>query len=725
MGISVGEFNIPAQQIAQWHMVFTSTDQDRDGVLSTLEMQTLLAKSGLPASVLEQIWKLSDAEMNGRFTWPKFSLAMALTMHRIGGGSVPASRTPSVLQLQSVLETRPPQSTATAASTGGIWTITQATKDKYTSIFAALDTNRDGLITPAEAYEIFKKSQLSQADLENIVQLSHRSPNPNISCRDFVVAMFLINIRMTMPSVALPTVLPQELLDCAAGPILTSAPSPSLPSSTLATSSSSSLPGIPGAHPQLGALTTSSSSALPGLPLAPTLTTSSSSALPGLQQGRSPLNAGLGSGAGLQQHQLEEELRMQSSKLDVELQSLNQQVSTASELLKDTQTAMQQLTDLCQEKESLKAATMKQWQRIQTETKELAERLEAESTRAEKLSLEIKELEQSLHSSQNDQQKMQHDLDQMQEKVQARSAEKKRLLEQQAAKNDQLSSEQKAINELLSQEKKYVRSLAKAQSKTARLDGQLTELGIEKSGVSERIALLKQQLATQRTKNKEKQKAINAQQAEIQALNANAVDLSKHLEEEVAAAPATPTAAAVPEVKPVSPQISRTPALTAPKKSLPAAYVSSKTSTTTASASSLPAETALVSSSPPSGLTASTSPTPILSSSTPNASPSSAAKKVTPSSRTIRPFGTDSDDPSSFVSDDPFSLSNRFLASSVEAKQFFDVETPHQQVDSNLFQTPFGDPNFATSFDFSSNVFSNAEAEPFDFSSPFSNSALQ
>ncbi|KAJ1499776.1 hypothetical protein HMI55_004220, partial [Coelomomyces lativittatus] len=71
----------------------------RDGRLSGSEAQTVLLKSGLLNSDLNQIWNLSDLDHDGQLNCEEFIICMHLIFNALNGSPIPNTLPPYLLPL--------------------------------------------------------------------------------------------------------------------------------------------------------------------------------------------------------------------------------------------------------------------------------------------------------------------------------------------------------------------------------------------------------------------------------------------------------------------------------------------------------------------------------------------------------------------------------------------------------------------------------------------------
>ena len=712
--ILVGEYSISGQQQLQWRTAFNTTDSDRDETLSTAEARFLLQKSGLAAALIEQILQLADVDSTGLFTWPKFALAMTLAVHQLSGKPVPSLRVPAFAQL---LQAFSPAAAAPspAGPHGFSWAISPAALSKYYATFAQVDADADGIVTPTEARELFMKSGLPAEDLQKIWALSFRTPGaPGLNAPDFVLAMFLINARLTV-RIELPQAIPKECADSLLA-LNAQLAQPAAPSGSLAPpplpaggsmpnlqSPMSALP-LPSSAGPLSNLTQAplpSGGSMPNLPLP----SPGAGALPHLPPGHhAAAHAG--------NYAAEEAaLTSRSEKLDQDMQSLNSQISSASGLLDDQKSALAQLQALCDEKAKLKESLLQSWERIQKETLSLGEQLLAEEARIDSFSKEMTQIDADIRAAQESENSARESLEKAQAKTHDQQQQKSKIVAEQKAKTQSLTTMRSQTNELLSKEKKLLRSIAKLSSKTAKIDSDLASVEIERAGVQERISILNGRLESETAKQKSLEAQLALKQSETSAIKAQSAALEQQLSEkqERNQSLLAQQASHIPAPQSPAPQ---PPLASSPPSSRNAALASSPPPSRNAPLSpTLGRAFNPLSPSPPKPLPQATTKAASPSANAPTATPVEKDSRAT-TQRQHPPLGTGSDDPFSFAIVDPFSLYSLSspIVENFKLKTSFRAVTPEDPPSSSAtsfqfpesFATPFDSTSFGETFDFSS-----------------------
>nr|XP_018916715.1 PREDICTED: intersectin-1 isoform X1 [Bemisia tabaci]XP_018916716.1 PREDICTED: intersectin-1 isoform X1 [Bemisia tabaci] len=112
---------------------------------------------------------------------------------------------PGVLEKLSSLDSPPPAVQAPVE-----WSVPHASKLKYTQLFNTHDRTRCGFLSGVQARGLLVQSQLPQADLAKIWDLSDMDSDGQLSCDEFVLAMHLCDLARSKQKI--PSPLPIDLI---------------------------------------------------------------------------------------------------------------------------------------------------------------------------------------------------------------------------------------------------------------------------------------------------------------------------------------------------------------------------------------------------------------------------------------------------------------------------------------------------------------------------------
>ncbi|XP_014243559.1 epidermal growth factor receptor substrate 15-like 1 [Cimex lectularius] len=88
---------VSREEKAKYDNLFFLTDVDKDGFVSGNEIKDVFLKSGIPQSVLADIWGLCDMKQSGKLNSEQFALAMWLINKKLKGIDPPSSLSPDMI----------------------------------------------------------------------------------------------------------------------------------------------------------------------------------------------------------------------------------------------------------------------------------------------------------------------------------------------------------------------------------------------------------------------------------------------------------------------------------------------------------------------------------------------------------------------------------------------------------------------------------------------------
>ncbi|TPX33310.1 hypothetical protein SmJEL517_g03714 [Synchytrium microbalum] len=210
-----------------------------NGTVSGEAARDVFLKSGLPTDPLSKIWTLVDTSGSGRLNQNQFMVAMYLISKLRSGAlsqvppSVPQALwnivalavSPPASPMPTLARTPPstpgpangmprpsqtPQAMTPQSAAGDSWAVPMADRTSYTAYFEKLDVGNRGYLTGEDAYQFFVKSKLQEVDLHRVWDLSDVNKAGRLTKDEFILAMFLINMRMAGQD--LPLSLPSNLI---------------------------------------------------------------------------------------------------------------------------------------------------------------------------------------------------------------------------------------------------------------------------------------------------------------------------------------------------------------------------------------------------------------------------------------------------------------------------------------------------------------------------------
>uniref|UniRef100_A0A8P4GMT8 Intersectin 2a n=1 Tax=Dicentrarchus labrax TaxID=13489 RepID=A0A8P4GMT8_DICLA len=211
------------------------------GYVSGEQARKFFLQSGLPPSVLAEIWNLADMDSDGKMDRLEFSIAMKLIKLKLQGRNLPsslpvimkqspvsnsASTIPSSARFGDILAYRHASlslsvrssnssSTTSLASnspkTGASdWAVPQASRLKYRQQFNTLDKLMSGYLSGPQVRNALIASNLTHTQLATIWNLADVDKDGQLQGDEFILAMHLVDMAKT--GRPLPLTLPQDLV---------------------------------------------------------------------------------------------------------------------------------------------------------------------------------------------------------------------------------------------------------------------------------------------------------------------------------------------------------------------------------------------------------------------------------------------------------------------------------------------------------------------------------
>lgn len=230
---------LTAEEKKLYSQLFKSLDPENAGIITGERARTTFEKSGLPPSILGEIWQLADQSNLGFLTQFGFCYAMRLIGYTQAGHhpspqlgdqpgplpkfanlNLPAPRTSTGLQPQSTnnsfMQTQPsatiPQSTATQSTPQeSITPISAQDYQKFSQLFIKTTGSPNTTLEGPIARDIFLKAKLLTSTLSQIWALVDRDNLGKLSLPGFVIAMHLIQGLLSGAVKQLPPFLPESI----------------------------------------------------------------------------------------------------------------------------------------------------------------------------------------------------------------------------------------------------------------------------------------------------------------------------------------------------------------------------------------------------------------------------------------------------------------------------------------------------------------------------------
>uniref|UniRef100_A0A8C5HIJ9 Intersectin-2-like n=1 Tax=Gouania willdenowi TaxID=441366 RepID=A0A8C5HIJ9_GOUWI len=214
------------------------------GYVSGEQARKFFLQSGLPASVLADIWNLADMDGDGKMDRLEFSIAMKLIKLKLQGRNLPSALPIIMKQLpasnsgssfpssarfglplsgfSSPMNFSPSTgmskanslldlgSSSNSPKTGtNDWAVPQASRLKYRQQFNTLDKLMSGYLSGPQVRNALMASNLTQTQLATIWSLADVNKDGQLLADEFILAMHLVDMAKT--GHPLPLTLPQDL----------------------------------------------------------------------------------------------------------------------------------------------------------------------------------------------------------------------------------------------------------------------------------------------------------------------------------------------------------------------------------------------------------------------------------------------------------------------------------------------------------------------------------
>uniref|UniRef100_A0A673CMU1 Intersectin 2 n=1 Tax=Sphaeramia orbicularis TaxID=375764 RepID=A0A673CMU1_9TELE len=200
------------------------------GYVSGEQARKFFLQSGLPASVLAEIWNLADIDSDGKMDRLEFSIAMKLIKLKLQGRNLPSalpiimkqppvsnsvSNIPSSARFglpmsgfSSPMAFSPTTGISNSSSTtslasnspktgAGDWAVPQNSRLKYRQQFNTLDKLMSGYLSGPQVRNALMASNLTQTQLATIWTLADVDKDGQLRADEFILAMHLVDMAKT------------------------------------------------------------------------------------------------------------------------------------------------------------------------------------------------------------------------------------------------------------------------------------------------------------------------------------------------------------------------------------------------------------------------------------------------------------------------------------------------------------------------------------------------
>ncbi|QRV89588.1 calcium binding protein [Ceratobasidium sp. AG-Ba] len=219
-------FSASAQEQQLIKAVFAKADTSDLGVVTGDEAVKVFAGSGLPPTVLGEIWQLSDTDNNGFLTENGLGIALRLIGWAQAGEKPKKELTARVGPLPTIkgipipgVSSNPGSPLPLAPSLPARPAMPQLTPDdrqKFLRMFFQSGP-ANGMLSGEKARDLFLRSKLPTDKLGQIWNLADTHERGSLDATDFVIGMFLIQSVMSGQLSIIPPSLPPGLYEQASG----------------------------------------------------------------------------------------------------------------------------------------------------------------------------------------------------------------------------------------------------------------------------------------------------------------------------------------------------------------------------------------------------------------------------------------------------------------------------------------------------------------------------
>lgn len=207
---------LSSEEKAVFGQLFKQCDPEGLGIVTGDVARPLFERSGLPAYLLGEIWQIADDANNGFLDQTGFSVALRLIGRVQGGQRLSANvDAPGPLPSFDGRQRLEPTGTGSDANVTRVPPLSATDRQRFASLFEKNAFN--GMISGEKARDIFLKAKLSTDTLGEIWNLADSQERGSLNETEFIVAMHFIQGILTGSIKKVPSQLPPELIEAAAG----------------------------------------------------------------------------------------------------------------------------------------------------------------------------------------------------------------------------------------------------------------------------------------------------------------------------------------------------------------------------------------------------------------------------------------------------------------------------------------------------------------------------
>ncbi|KAJ1982992.1 hypothetical protein H4R34_001534 [Dimargaris verticillata] len=220
---TMGAWTPSSAEAGYFARLFRTVDTDNAGHIMGHQAVPFFTRSGLPPTVLGEIWELADTQHNGRLDPTAFSIAMKLIALAQNGEQATLANLPKptglptfsgiAMDSSGATETSPARSAspmpALGVTSGEV--LSDKERAKYTRLFHNCQP-RDGLLDGDKARQVFMKSKLPVETLGRVWDLADTRRRGTLDLADFMIAMYYVQRMMEGRTSTPPSHVPPSLL---------------------------------------------------------------------------------------------------------------------------------------------------------------------------------------------------------------------------------------------------------------------------------------------------------------------------------------------------------------------------------------------------------------------------------------------------------------------------------------------------------------------------------
>ncbi|ETV99917.1 hypothetical protein H310_07945 [Aphanomyces invadans] len=203
------------EEEAFYTRMFQLADVDKTGKVEGKTAVEFFTTSGLPATILKQVWSLASTNMQPYLNQDEFNVALGLIALAQCGDTLDLDRLAALGNSHAL----PLPVLHIDGANSKDFVMAATDEYKYKTLFRdAVGGDVDGTITATAAMELFQKSGMPLSELQEIYRLVDSGMNTGLQVATFTIAMHLIVCKTRRGMAQIPTTIPMELFPTLALP---------------------------------------------------------------------------------------------------------------------------------------------------------------------------------------------------------------------------------------------------------------------------------------------------------------------------------------------------------------------------------------------------------------------------------------------------------------------------------------------------------------------------